>query len=413
MFRSTKNRQVNGTRLWESLVDMAAIGPGLRGGNNRQALTDADGEARRLFELWCEEAGMEVSVDRIGNMFACYPGQKPELAPVFVGSHLDTQPSGGKYDGVLGVLAGLEIVRSLRDLDLRPKRSIVVVNWTNEEGARFAPAMLGSGVFAGVLTEEEAYARKDRSGKTVKGELERIGFMGSEEVGKRPVFAYYELHIEQGPILEEEGIQIGVVTQGQGIKWLEVTLTGQESHSGTTPMGRRRNAGLGFAKLTELVERIAWQFAPTAVGTIGQVLFVPNSPNIIPGRVVCTVDFRHPLKEVLTAMAQSFLFEGQRVTRELGLEMSISELGNFDPVTFDEKCVERLRHAAESFGYRYRTLVSGAGHDAFWMARVAPTAMVMCPCVGGLSHNEEEEILEEWAHAGANVLFHAVLETAG
>ena len=408
----TGNLRINGDRLWDSLMDMAKIGPGLRGGNNRQTLTDEDAEGRRLFQSWCEKAGLTMGVDTMGNMFFRREGTDPDALPVYVGSHLDTQPTGGKYDGVLGVLGGLELVRTLNDLNIKTKHPIVVVNWTNEEGTRFAPAMLASGVFAGIHSQDWAYAREDAKGKTFGDELERIGWKGDEEVGARKMHALFELHIEQGPILEIEGKDIGVVTHGQGLWWLQITLTGKDSHTGSTPMPMRRNAGLGMARITELVHTIAMAHQPSAVGAIGHCDVYPNSRNVIPGKVVFPVDSRSPDLATLNAMKAELEEKAPKMAKELGLEIEIEEAGHFDPVTFDEGCVTAVRNAAERLGYSHRNIISGAGHDACWVNRVAPTAMVMCPCVDGLSHNEDEEISKEWAAAGADVLLHAVLETA-
>lgn len=408
-----ENLKINGDRLWDSLMEMAKIGPGVAGGNNRQTLTDADADGRKLFQTWCEAAGMTMGLDQMGTMFARREGTDPDSLPVYVGSHLDTQPTGGKYDGVLGVLGGLEIVRSLNDLGIRTRHPIVVTNWTNEEGTRFAPAMLSSGVFAGVHDQAWAYDRQDAEGLKFGDELARIGWNGEEEVGARKMHAFFELHIEQGPILEAEGKEIGVVTHGQGLWWLEVTLTGKESHTGSTPMNLRVNAGLGMARITELVHQIAMDAQPGAVGAIGQANVYPNSRNVIPGKAVFTIDIRSPDLEKLTAMRMRVEAEAPLIAKDLGLGISIEPVGHFDPVTFDEGCVDAVRAAANRLGYGHMDLISGAGHDACWINRVAPTAMVMCPCVGGLSHNEAEEISSEWASAGTNVLFHAVLETAG
>lgn len=408
----TGNLRINGDRLWDSLMEMAKIGPGLRGGNNRQTLTDEDGEGRRLFQSWCEKAGLVLGVDTMGNMFFTREGSDPDALPVYVGSHLDTQPTGGKYDGVLGVLGGLELIRTLNDLNIKTRHPIVVVNWTNEEGTRFAPAMLASGVFAGIHEQDWAYNREDAKGKKFGDELERIGWKGDEEVGARKMHALFELHIEQGPILEAEGKDIGVVTHGQGLWWLQITLTGKESHTGSTPMPMRKNAGLGLARITELVHTVAMAHQPSAVGAIGHVDVYPNSRNVIPGKVVFTVDIRSPDLATLTAMKTEIEAKAPKIAKELGLEIAIEEAGHFDPVTFDEGCVTAVRNAAERLGYSHRNLVSGAGHDACWINRIAPTAMVMCPCVDGLSHNEDEEISKEWAAAGTDVLLHAVLETA-
>ena len=407
-----QNLRINADRLWDSIMEMAKIGPGVAGGNNRQTLTDADGEGRHLFRRWCEDAGLEMGLDAMGTMFARREGTDPDALPVYVGSHLDTQPTGGKYDGVLGVLGALEVVRSLNDLDIKTRHPIVVTNWTNEEGTRFAPAMLASGVFAGMHALDWAYDRKDKDGKRFGEELERIGWKGEEEVGARKMKAFFELHIEQGPILEAEGKDIGVVTHGQGLWWLQVTLTGKDAHTGSTPMPMRRNAGLGMARITELVHEIAMSHQPAAVGAIGHCDVHPNSRNVIPGKVVFTIDFRSPDQETLDAMKARLEAEAPKIAVDLGLGIEIEVAGHFDPVTFDAGCVKAVRDAAERLGYSHRDIVSGAGHDACWINRVAPTAMVMCPCVDGLSHNEAEEITKDWARAGADVLFHAVVETA-
>ncbi|MAU95075.1 MAG: Zn-dependent hydrolase [Fulvimarina sp.] len=407
------NLQINGDRLWDALMEMAKIGPGVAGGNNRQTLTDEDGEGRKLFQSWAEAAGMVMGVDTMGNMFFTREGSDPDALPVYVGSHLDTQPTGGKYDGVLGVLGALEIVRTLNDLNIKTKHPIVVANWTNEEGARFAPAMLASGVFAGIHEEEWAKGRKDAKGKRFGDELKRIGWEGEETVGARKMHAFFELHIEQGPILEDEGIDIGVVTHGQGLYWLEVTLTGKESHTGSTPMYKRRNAGLGMARVIELVHETAMDYQPNAVGTVGHMDVHPNSRNIIPGKCVFTVDIRSPSLETLEEMRERIEDGIDTICEALDIDHEIEITGHFDPVTFDTGCVKAVRDAAERLGLSHTDIVSGAGHDACWINRVAPTAMVMCPCVDGLSHNEAEEITKDWARNGANVLMHAVVETAG
>lgn len=407
------NLQVDGDRLWNALMDMAEIGPGVAGGNNRQTLTDEDASGRRLFQRWCEEAGMRVAVDSMGNMFAERPGEDADAAPVYLGSHLDTQPTGGRYDGVLGVLGALEVVRSLNDMNIRTRRPIVVTNWTNEEGARFAPAMLASGVFAGIHEESWAKDRVDAAGKRFGDELRRIGFEGEEKVGARRIGAFFELHIEQGPILEDEGIDIGVVTHGQGLYWLQVTLTGRQAHTGSTPMPKRRNAGLGMARVTEMVHEVAMDHQPDAVGAIGHVEIYPNSRNIIVGRVVFTIDIRSPDKDTLEAMRARIEDGIHQIAEAMDIDAETEIVGHFDPVTFDAGCVAAIRNAADKLGLSHRDIVSGAGHDACWINRVAPTAMVMCPCVDGLSHNEAEEITRDWARNGANVLLNAVVDTAG
>ena len=406
------NLRINGDRLWESLMEMAKIGPGIAGGNNRQTLTDEDAEGRTLFQKWCEVAGCTMGLDQMGNMFATRPGLDPEALPVYVGSHLDTQPTGGKYDGILGVLGGLEIIKTLNDLNIKTKHPIVVTNWTNEEGTRYAPPMLASGVFGGVHTQEWAYDRVDADGKRFGDELVRIGWRGDEKVGERKMHAFFELHIEQGPILEAENKDIGVVTHGQGLSWTEITIIGKDSHTGSTPMHMRKNAGLAMARILENVDEIALSHAPHAVGAAGHIDVYPNSRNVIPGKVIFTVDLRSPELAVIDDMEQRLRSGAKKICDDMGLEVSFEKVGGFDPVTFDEKCVSSIRNAAERMGYSHMNIISGAGHDACWINGVAPSAMVMCPCVDGLSHNEAEDISKEWAVAGADVLMHAVIETA-
>jgi N-carbamoyl-L-amino-acid hydrolase len=406
------NQRIDGARLWDSLMEMARIGPGISGGNNRQTLTDADNEGRHLFARWCADAGLTMGVDKMGNMFARREGTDPDALPVYMGSHLDTQPTGGKYDGVLGVLGGLEVMRTLNDLNIKTRHPIVLTNWTNEEGTRFAPAMLASGVFAGIHTLDYAYSRTDAQNKRFGDELVRIGWVGTEEVGARPMHAMFELHIEQGPILEAEGRDIGVVTHGQGLWWLQITLTGRDAHTGSTPMHMRVNAGLGMARVMERVHQIAMSHQPNAVGAVGHASVYPNSRNVIPGRAVFTVDIRSPEQAKLDTMRAEVERAAHAVAAELGLGCEIEAVGHFDPVAFDPALVKTVRNAAERLGYSHMDIVSGAGHDACWINRVAPTVMIMCPCVDGLSHNEAEEISQDWAAKGTDVLFHAVIETA-
>lgn len=406
------NLRINSERLWQSLEDMAKVGPGVAGGCNRQTLTDSDKEGRELFQGWCEAAGMTIGVDTMGNMFATRQGEDPDALPVYMGSHLDTQPTGGKYDGVLGVLGALEVIRTLNDLNIKTRRPLVVTNWTNEEGARFAPAMLSSGVFAGVLSQDYAYSRQDSEGKNFEDELSRIGWKGEETVGSRKMHAMLELHIEQGPILEANNKEIGVVTHGQGLWWLEVTLTGKDAHTGSTPMGMRVNAGLGMARVVEQVHKISMAHQPDAVGAVGQMNTFPNSRNVIPGKTVFTVDIRSSNTSKLYSMRSQVEEAAGKIAADLGLECEIEAVGHFDPVTFDPELVETVRSTAKKMGHSQMDIVSGAGHDACWINRVAPTVMIMCPCVDGLSHNEAEKIYPEWAAAGANVLLHSALETA-
>jgi beta-ureidopropionase / N-carbamoyl-L-amino-acid hydrolase len=406
------NIRIDGGRLWDSLMEMAKIGATPKGGCKRLTLTDLDREGRALFISWCKAAGCGVAIDEMGNVFARRPGVEDGLAPVVMGSHLDTQPTGGKFDGVLGVLGALEVVRSLNDLKIKTKRPVEIANWTNEEGSRFAPAMVSSGVFAGVYTKDFAYACEDQEGKKLGEELTRIGFKGDEPVGKRKVHAFFELHIEQGPILEAENFEVGVVTHGQGQRWYEIDLTGFESHAGSTPMPRRKDALLGAARIVELVNRTALSHAPLAVGTVGMLNPYPNSRNVIPGTAFVACEFRHPDDAVLSAM-DSALREGvEAIAKEIGLTYEIRQIFYYKPVAFDKDCVAAVRRAAQHFGYTHRDIVSGAGHDACYIARVAPTSMIFTPCVDGVSHNEAEDIKPDWATAGANVLMHAVLEKA-
>ena len=325
MSSAGENLRVNGDRLWDSLMEMARIGPGVAGGNNRQTLTDEDGEGRALFQSWCAAAGCSMGVDGLGNMFARRKGTDPDALPVYVGSHLDTQPTGGKYDGVLGVLGGLEIVRTLNDLGIKTKHPIVVTNWTNEEGTRFAPAMLASGVFAGVHEQAWAEDRTDAEGKRFGDELDRIGWRGEEEVGARKMHAFFELHIEQGPILEAEGKDIGVVTHGQGLNWTQVTITGKDAHTGSTPMPMRRNAGLAMARVLEKVEEIALSHAPDAVGAAGHIDIFPNSRNVIPGKAVFTVDFRSPQLAVIEDMVTRMKAAATEICDDMGCEVGVRD----------------------------------------------------------------------------------------
>ncbi len=404
------NLRIDGKRLWSSLMEMAKIGATPKGGVNRLTLTDLDRQSRDLFVRWCKDAGCTVSVDRIGSMFARRSGVDDTLPPVMVGSHLDTQPTGGKFDGALGVMAALEVVRTLNDLDVRTKHPIEVAMWTNEEGSRFAPAMVASGVFAGVFTLEEGLGGKDVDGKVFGEELDRIGYAGPAPVGGRPVHAFFELHIEQGPILEEEGIDIGVVTAANGQKWYEITLTGVESHAGPTPMNRRKDALLGAARIVELVNAIGREHDPAACATVGMIQAHPNSRNVIPGRVFLTVDFRHPDAEKLGSMDRKLKDGLDRIAANCGLTYEMKMVADFAPQPFDATCVDAVRRAAQRLGLSTRDITSGAGHDAVYMARVCPTAMVFTPCVGGISHNEAEDMKPEWATAGANVLIQAVLD---
>jgi N-carbamoyl-L-amino-acid hydrolase len=410
---SGDNLRIDGARLWDALMAMAEIGATPKGGCNRQTLTDLDCEGRALFARWCEQAGMTVAVDAIGTMFARRAGVENHLSPVLIGSHLDTQPTGGKFDGVLGVLGALEVVRTLNDLGLRTRRPIEVVNWTNEEGARFAPSMTASGVFAGRYTLEEALDLRDRDGKRLGDELARIGYAGDAPVGGRPIHACFELHIEQGPILEDEGLDIGVVTHAQGLRWYDIELVGFESHAGSTPMKGRRDALVGAARIVEATRRVALAHPPSAVGTCGLIEARPGSRNVIPGSVFLSAEIRCPDAAALDAMDAQLRAAVREIAAAERLDVEMRETAHYAPVAFDAGAVAAVRGAATALGLRHRDIVSGAGHDACWMAQVCPTAMIFTPCVDGVSHNEAESITPAWASAGADVLLRVALEAAG
>lgn len=391
-------------------METALIGATSRGGIRRLSLTDFDREVRDWFRSACEAAGCMVVIDEVGNMFARRPGRNNALPPVSIGSHLDTQPTGGKFDGILGVLAGLEVIRTLNDLKIETNAPIEVVNWTNEEGSRFAPAMLGSGVFAGVFTRAYADSREDREGRRFGDELERIGYRGTERCGARKFSAHFELHIEQGPILEAEGKTIGVVTGVQGMRWFEVTVTGQESHAGSTPMALRRDAMVTAARMMLAVDEIARRYGPSGVGTVGLVECRPNSRNVIPGSVFFTVDLRHPEDTIINLMEKEMRKLFSEISEFAGTSVVVERIWDSPAVRFDVGCVDAVRRAAVAAGFAWREIVSGPGHDAAYVARVAPTAMIFVPCERGLSHNEEENIKKADAIAGANVLLRAVLD---
>lgn len=407
------NLRIDPDRLWASHMEMAEIGPGVAGGNNRQTLTDADGEARALFRRWCEDAGMTVTVDAMGNMFARRPGRNDSLPPVTTGSHLDTQPTGGRFDGVFGVLAGLEVVRTLNDLGIETEAPIEVINWTNEEGSRFGPPMVGSGVFAGAFTVEDAYAIRDRDGKTMGEELARIGYRGEAPCGGRPIGSYIECHIEQGPILEREGKSVGVVTGVQAMRWYQVEMTGRESHAGTTPPSTRRDALAAAARLVVRVDEIGRARGEDGRTTVGILQASPGSPNVIPGHVFLTVDMRNPTLDELNRMDGELREAANAIAGETGVAIDIREIWLSDAIRFDDGCLAAIREGAEAGGHAWREIMSGAGHDAVYMNRIAPTAMIFVPCRDGISHNEAEWSEPEHLAAGCDTLLRAMLELAG
>ncbi len=403
------NLAVNADRLWETILQTAEIGATPKGGINRQALTALDGRVRDWFAAACTELGCGVGIDAVGNMFARRPGRDPSRAPIAMGSHLDTQPTGGKFDGIVGVLAGLEVLRTLAEAGIETEAPIELINWTNEEGARFAPAMLASGVFAGVFDAAFAYSRTDRDGDSFAAALDRIGYRGT--AAPHALAAHFELHIEQGPILEAEQKTIGVVTGVQGMRWYEVKLVGLDGHAGATPMRLRRDALLGAARMIEAVHRIGTHFAPDAVATVGLIENKPNSRNVIPGEVFFSVDLRHPDDTVVTAMDAMLQQALADIATANHLELSIACTWDSPAVRFDPDCIEAVRAAAAAIGAPSRDIVSGAGHDSAYIARVAPTTMIFIPCAGGLSHNEAESATKADIAAGAQVLLRAVLAT--
>jgi beta-ureidopropionase / N-carbamoyl-L-amino-acid hydrolase len=390
------NLTINPQRLWDSLMETAAFGAS-NGGIKRLTLSDEDRQVRDWFKAACERVGCTVAIDDCGNMFARRPGKRNDLEPICMGSHLDTQPTGGKFDGVLGVLGALEVLRTLHDMGYETQAPIEVINWTNEEGARYAPAMLASGVFAGAFTRDYAYAREDRDGKRFDVELERIGYKGDE------------LHIEQGPILEAESKMIGVVTGVQGMRWYEVRVHGQSAHTGATPMHLRKNALLGAARMVEAIHQVAMDHAPDAVGTVGLMEVQPNSRNVVPGEVFFCVDLRHKDEAVLLVMEDAFRAALPQVLEPLGLTFEEKMIWNSPAVQFNPDLIACVREGAAKSGYAMRDMVSGAGHDAAYIARVAPTTMIFVPCAGGVSHNESESTSFDECGAGTQVLLDAVL----
>jgi N-carbamoyl-L-amino-acid hydrolase len=403
--------RINADRLWSSIMETARIGGTPKGGICRLTLTDLDREVRDWFVGACKAAGCSIAIDELGNIFARRHGKDNARPPVAMGSHLDTQPTGGKFDGVLGVLAGLEVLRTLNDAGLQTNAPIELVDWTNEEGSRFAPAMLSSGVFAGAFTKEYAYSREDRTGKKFGEELQRIGYNGPERCGARKFAAMFELHIEQGPILENEGKMIGVVTGVQGMRWYEVNVTGEESHAGSTPMPIRKDALLAAARMIEAVNAAALAHPPLAVTTVGLIESRPNSRNVIPGSVFFTIDVRHPDDALLATIESELDAALRRLAAQSRVAVAFERVWESPAVHFDRNCIAAVRDAAAALGYPSREIVSGPGHDSAYVARVAPTSMIFVPCEKGISHNELERIEPEQAAAGANVLLQAVLRT--
>ncbi|QLA83009.1 Zn-dependent hydrolase [Acidovorax sp. JMULE5] len=408
-----ENLRINGDRLWSSLMELAQIGATPKGGVCRLTLTDLDKQGRDLVTRWAREAGMTVTIDKIGNGFMRRPGRNNNLPPIMTGSHIDTQPTGGKFDGNYGVLAGIEVVRTLNDHGIETEAPIEVAFWTNEEGSRFVPVMMGSGVFAKAFTLEHAYSATDTEGKTVKGELERIGYIGDQEPGDHPIGAYFETHIEQGPVLEDNDKTIGVVSGVLGIRWFDCTVTGMEAHAGPTPMALRKDALLAATRIMQDVVAAAHRHPPHGRGTVGMVQVFPNSRNVIPGRVKFSIDLRNSTDALVDQMAAEVKAFADQVAQEHGVQVHIEMVSSYPAQLFQPECVEAVGRAAAKLGYSHMPAVSGAGHDAVYMAKLAPSGMIFIPCKDGISHNEIEDAKPEHIEAGCNVLLHAMLERAG
>ncbi|KQR41457.1 Zn-dependent hydrolase [Acidovorax sp. Leaf160] len=409
----TSHLRINGERLWNSLMELAQIGATPKGGVCRLTLTDLDKQGRDLVTRWAREAGMSVTIDKIGNGFMRRPGRNDSLPPIMTGSHIDTQPTGGKFDGNYGVLAGIEVVRTLNDHGIETEAPIEVAFWTNEEGSRFVPVMMGSGVFAGAFTLEHAYAATDTEGKTVRGELERIGYIGEQEPGDHPIGAYFETHIEQGPVLEDNDKTIGVVSGVLGIRWFDCTVTGMEAHAGPTPMALRKDALLAATRIMQDVVAAAHRHPPHGRGTVGMVQVFPNSRNVIPGRVKFSIDLRNSTDALVDAMAAEVKALAEQVGQEHGVQVQIDLVSSYPAQQFHAECVEAVGRAAARLGYSHMPAVSGAGHDAVYMAKLAPAGMIFIPCKDGISHNEIEDAQPAHIEAGCNVLLQAMLERAG
>ncbi len=405
--------RINGPRLWDSLMELAKIGATPKGGVCRLTLTTLDGQGRDLVTRWGREAGLTVTIDKIGNGFMRRPGRNNALPPIVAGSHIDTQPTGGKFDGNFGVLAALEVVRTLNDHKIETEAPVEVAFWTNEEGSRFVPVMMGSGVFAKAFTLEHAYAATDTEGKTVGEELKRIGYIGPQEPGEHPIGSYFEAHIEQGPVLEDNKKTIGVVQGVLGIRWFDCTVTGMEAHAGPTPMALRKDAMQVSAKLMQEVVAAALRHAPHGRGTVGMVHVHPNSRNVIPGTVKFSIDLRNSTDALVDTMADEVKAFATALAKTSGLDIKIELVSSYPAQAFHPECMDAVARAAQKLGYSNMPAVSGAGHDAVYMAKLAPTGMIFIPCKDGISHNEIEYAAPEDITAGCNVLLHAVLERAG
>jgi N-carbamoyl-L-amino-acid hydrolase len=401
--------EIDAARLWQTIQETGRFGATERGGVCRLTLSEADRRARDWFVEACERASCRVALDDMGNIFARRRGRRDDLPPIAIGSHLDTQPTGGRFDGILGVLAGLEVLRTLDANGVETEHPIEVIDWTNEEGARFAPAMLGSGVFAGVLEKDYAHGREDRDGRRFGDELASIGYRGEEPCGRHPLDSYFELHIEQGPVLEAENKTIGIVEGVQGIRWYDLVLEGAAAHAGTTPLDMRRDASLAAARIISAVRGLCEEIGDGALATTGVIEAHPNSRNVVPGRVFLTVDLRHTQTPTLDRMERRLEALVAATSAGCNVEAKLERIWDSPPVRFDPDCVAAVREAARASGHPSLEIVSGAGHDAVYVSRAAPTAMIFIPCKDGVSHNESESADPEHAAAGASVLLRTVL----
>ncbi|MBQ8103288.1 MAG: Zn-dependent hydrolase [Afipia sp.] len=413
MTKARSNLQIDSARLWGDIHETAKFGATPKGGVKRLTLGPEDKQVRDWFRTACEAAGCEVSVDALGTMFAIRPGRDMSKPPIGIGSHLDTQPTGGKYDGILGTLAALEVVRAMNDAGIETEYPVCVCNWTNEEGSRYAPAMMASAAYAGDYTTDDILGRKDADGITVAQALDTIGYRGTDAVGQQKFSAFVELHIEQGPLLEAENKTIGVVDRGQGIMWYDGTIAGFASHAGTTPMPLRKDALAAFSEVVLAVERIARDHGPNAVGTVGEIRIDNPSRNVIPGDLTFTVDIRSSESATLDKLHDALQRAVAEIIARRNVKITIEQIWRKEPTVFDTKLVDAVETATKEMGYSHRRITSGAGHDACNLAAVVPAAMIFVPCKDGVSHNELEDATQADCTAGANVLLHTVLSLAG
>jgi N-carbamoyl-L-amino-acid hydrolase len=407
------NLQIDSARLWDTIHTTAKFGATPKGGVRRLTLSAEDRQVRDWFRDAVEAAGCELQIDALGNMFALRRGRDMSKPPVGLGSHLDTQPTGGKFDGVLGTLAALEVIRTLNDAGIETELPLCVVNWTNEEGSRFAPAMMGSAAYVGDFTVDDILSRKDAAGVSVAEALDSIGYRGDAAVGTQTFTGFVELHIEQGPILEAESKTIGVVDHGQGVLWYDGKITGFESHAGSTPMRLRRDALATLSEIVLAVEKIAIELGPNAVGTVGEAVIAAPSRNVIPGGIAFTIDSRSADAAVMDALDQRIRAAAADIAARRKVQVELDLVWRKEPTHFDKTLVEAVESATQALGYSHRRITSGAGHDSCNLNTRLPAAMIFVPCKDGVSHNELEDATQADCAAGANVLLHTVLSLAG